>query len=108
MQIFSKLPLLLFAVALFTLPDAKADKVVMKDLFHNPHQRTRNITIPASQTAWQKDIEITNPAGRILLRYFAKDTLKKVELKSADSGKILWQTTDFSKPAILCSTTASL
>ena len=93
--------LLLFAAVLFTSYGAMADKVVMKDNFLNPHQRSWSINIPAAASEWQKDIEITNPAGRILLRYFVKDALKKVELRAADSGKILWQTTDFSKPALL-------
>jgi len=100
-KFFPKSALLLFAAAVLIPCRAGADKVVLKDNFINPHRRSLSINIPAAASEWQKDVEITDPAGRILLRYFTRDALKKVELKSADSGKTLWQTTDFSKPAIL-------
>lgn len=93
-----------FFCLLLTALLANAGKIVLVDNFDLPDMRVWNFKAPAVGGSWSKDMEITKPAGRLFVRFFQKDSLKKVEFSKPGSDKILWSAEKFDKSAVIKST----
>lgn len=83
---------------------ANAGKIVLVDNFDLPDMRVWNFKAPSTAASWSKEMEITKPAGRLFVRFFQKDPLKKVEFSNPGSDKILWSAEKFDKSAVIKST----
>ncbi|MBE6362664.1 MAG: hypothetical protein E7054_03320 [Lentisphaerae bacterium] len=85
---------------------ANAGKIVMVDNFDLPDMRVWNFKAPSTAASWSKEMEITKPAGRLFVRFFQKDSLKKIEFSTPGSSKPLWTAKKFDRSTAIKSTPA--
>lgn len=103
-KIFSIILLLCSGAVMWMPLGLSAGEVILEDDFRDMQLRMRNFRHPAASGSWQQDMEIVKSAGKLYLRFFRKDSLNKVELLKADSGKAVWQSENFAKPQYTANT----